>query len=97
MKTRKTWTIIHTHEVTVRGSLAGYAAYCPRCHRLSRIIELFEAVVLLGGNVEMFNDLLDADEVHFVDPPCGLICFESLLAASGVLLKSKSGQTIDII
>lgn len=82
MKIRKTWTIIQTHEVTVRRSLSGYAAYCPRCRRLKRTVELSEAVLLRGGSAEMFYDLLDADVVHFAgDPLGGLICLDSLLAA----------------
>ena len=82
MKTRKTWTIIHTHEVTVRRSLSGYAAYCPRCRRLNRTVEFSEAVLLRGGSAKMFNDLLNADVVHFAgDPLGGLICLDSLLAA----------------
>ena len=82
MKIRKTWTIIQTHEVTVRRSLSGYAAYCPRCRRLKRTVELSEAVLLRGGSAEMFYDLLDADVVHFAgDPLVGLICLDSLLAA----------------
>jgi len=81
MRTRKTWTIIHTHEVTIMKSLPGYAAYCPRCGRLNRTVDLSEAVLLRGGSAEMFNDLLAADVVHFVgDPLRGLICFDSLLA-----------------
>jgi hypothetical protein len=82
MKTRKTWTIIQTHEVTILRSLPGYAAYCPRCHRLNRTVDLSEAVLLRGGSAEMFNDLLNQDVVHFVgDPLGGLICLDSLLAA----------------
>ena len=82
MKTRKTWTIINTHEVTIRRSFSGYAAYCPRCRRINRAVELSEAVLLRGGSAEMFNDLLNADVVHFAgDPLGGLICFDSLLAA----------------
>jgi len=82
MKTRKTWTIIHTDEVTVRKSLSGYAVYCPRCRRLKRTVEFSEAVLLQGGSAELFNDLLNADVVHFAgDPLGGLICLDSLLAA----------------
>ena len=82
MKTRKSWTIIQTHEVTVRRSLSSYAAYCPRCCRLNRTVDLSEAVLLRGGSMEMFNDLLNADVVHFAgDPLGGLICLDSLLAA----------------
>lgn len=82
MKTRKTWTIINTHEVTVRRSLSGHAAYCPRCRRIIHTIELSEAVLLRGGSAEMFNDLLNADVIHFAgDPVGGLICLDSLLAA----------------
>ena len=61
MKTRKSWTIIQTHEVTVRRSLSSYAAYCPRCCRLNRTVDVSEAVLLRGGSMEMFNDLLNAD------------------------------------
>ena len=82
MKTRKTWTIIHTYEVTLRKSLSGYAVYCARCRRLNRTVRLSEAVLLQGGNAEVFNDLLNADVVHFAgDPLGGLICLDSLLGA----------------
>jgi len=88
MKTRKSWTVIQTHEVTFRGSLSGYAAYCRRCCRLNRTVELSEAVLLRGGSAEMFNDLLNADVVHFAgDPLGGLICLDSLLAAPVADLK----------
>jgi len=97
MKRRKTWTIIHTHEVTIRKFSSGYAAYCPRCRRLNRTVELSEAVLLRGGSAEMFNDLLNADVIHFAgDPLGGLICLDSLLAApaADVAIGERIDKTI---
>jgi len=54
---------------------------------------LSEAVTLRGGNPEMFNDLLEADEVHFAgDRFGGLICLESLLSAPMIVTEIQMSK-----
>ena len=75
-------TIVQTREVTVVGSMHRCAAFCFRCSKFSRTVELAEAVVLRNGNEEALNEWLKAGVVHFAgDAACNLLCLDSLIAA----------------
>lgn len=58
------------------------AAFCFRCSKFTRTVELAEAVVLHSGKEEALNEWLKAGIVHFAgDAACNLICLDSLIAA----------------
>jgi hypothetical protein len=82
VKTRRTMTIVETHEITVLNSTLHYGAFCLSCAKVTRTLDASEAAALGACGRQGLNRWLDTGIIHFAgSPDSGLICLDSLLAA----------------
>ena len=87
MKTKiRTEITVETHRVLLISRPAvSRTAWCPECGADIRVITPEEAATMIRVNARAIYRLVEADLLHFTEPPGGLllICLNSLMQATG--------------